>query len=80
MRYSLNRTTCFGQGRPSSGHQEPGYALYNIRFQLCNAIPLLDDQHTLIKMGIIVKPSGLKLGAYCHSLQMWNDCRCSLEL
>jgi hypothetical protein len=29
MIYSLNRTTCFGQGRPSSGHQEPGYALYN---------------------------------------------------
>jgi len=23
-------TTCFGQRRPSSGHQEPGYALYNI--------------------------------------------------
>jgi len=28
MIYSLNRTTCFGQGSPSSGHQEPGYALY----------------------------------------------------
>jgi len=25
-------TTCFGQSRPSSGHQEPGYALYNICF------------------------------------------------
>ena len=32
MNYSLNSTTCFGQGRPSSGHQEPGYALYNICF------------------------------------------------
>jgi hypothetical protein len=32
MIYSLSRITCFGQGRPSSGHQEPGYALYNICF------------------------------------------------
>jgi len=32
MIYSLNRTTHFGQGSSSSGHQEPGYALYNIRF------------------------------------------------
>jgi len=32
MIYSLNRTTCFGQGRPSSGHQEPCYALYNVCF------------------------------------------------
>ena len=30
--YSLNMTTFFGQSRPSSGHQEPGYALYNICF------------------------------------------------
>ena len=31
-------------------------------------------------MRISIKPSGLKLGAYFHSLQMWNDCHCSLGL
>ena len=36
MVYSLNRTTCFGQGRPSSGRQEPGYAYYrNFAFRFC---------------------------------------------
>ena len=28
------------KSRPSSGHQEPGYALYDI-FLVCNGIPLL---------------------------------------
>ena len=29
--YSLNRTTGFGQGRPSTGHQEPRYALDDLK-------------------------------------------------
>jgi hypothetical protein len=49
-------------------------------FLVCNGIPLLHDQYTLIKMRISRKPSGLKLGAHSHSLQLWNDCRCSLGL
>jgi hypothetical protein len=44
MIFSLNRTTCFGQGRQSSGHQGPCYALYNICFSYIIFSPLGSTQ------------------------------------